>query len=208
MNSLIEFVTSKYTCRYEDHNRCAHVFRWGTKKGIKCGRISKYNDKLCYKHRYRYVASIELIYKYIKNLFGEDMKNDINIISDKYVIENISYNSKINIYKNNEEMLNIYDNYEYFFYRNSDESCHEYIDKLSSLCELLKEYYNEYNIYKIYTNVIFDFQKEEKGTELICCFFNSLIQLHFLQFSNEFKKIYNYNFQHPISENAIIHEHI
>lgn len=198
MKYLMELVTNNYTCRYENHNRCAHIFKWGSKKGEKCERISKYNDKLCYKHRYRYIASIELIYRYIKNLFGADMNNDFNIINNKKVIEDISYNFNMNIYKNNEEMLNIYDNYEYFFNKNSNESCQEYINKLSSLYDLLKDFYSKHNIYKLYTNVLFNIQKEEKDKELIFCLFSSLIELHFLQFSKEFKRICDHNFQHPI----------
>lgn len=201
MNSLIEFVTNKYTCRYKSHNRCAHVFRWGTRVGMECGKISKYNDKLCHKHRYRYITSIEVIYKYLVYLFGMDMENvGIVIINDKNTIENTLYdNFNDQIYKNTKDMLKIHDDYKYFIEKYSSESCITYIEKLSALYTLLREYYKKEIIYKLYINVLYNLRKMDHFDDLLDYFLVSIIDVHLCSFKEEFNRICNYHFQRPIS---------
>lgn len=192
MDSLIKIITNNYTYRYRNHNKCCHIFKWGSKKGMKCGKVSKYNDKLCHKHRYRYVTSMEIIYKYIKFLFGADISDiDFEIISDKKVINN-------EIYVYNREMDSIYDSYGYFIDKNNSETIYEYVDRLSALCNLLQEYYKKDNIYKLFINILYKLREKEYFNDILSYFYSSIMVQHFNHFINEFNHILNNIFQRPI----------
>lgn len=193
MDSLIKIITNNYTYRYRNHNKCCHVFKWGSKKNMKCGKVSKYNDRLCHKHRYRYIVSVEVMYKYIKNLFVESFRNvNVNIINDKKAINN-------EIYKNNKEMIEIYNNHEYFICINNSKTIYEYINQLSVLYDLLQEYYKKENIYKLYVNILFQSKRTENFNSLVEYFYDSIIKTKLTPFINEFNHILNNIFQRPIS---------
>lgn len=188
MESIIKFVTNNYVYRNKNHYKCSHVFKWGSRKDIKCGKISKYNDSLCHKHRYRYITSVEVIYKYIKNLFDANISNDnIDIIRDKKVIKN-------EIYVYNREMKEIYDNYGYFIYENNSESPYKYVNNLSGLYKLLIEYYKKDNIYKLFINILYELRENEQFNDIISLFFNSLVVPYLSYYIEEYKGIFSDHF--------------